>query len=134
MSPEQLRGQKLDGRSDIYALGMMAYEMLTGKLPFQSAKTPIDIINFHMKQEAPPPSRSTENIAIPGAVDAIILKMVPEGSRATASPTRTPCARRSPARSGRWTGRPTSSRSIACSACIGAVVIVVATLVYFLHR
>ena len=40
MSPEQLRGQKLDGRSDIYALGMMAYEMLTGELPFQSAKTP----------------------------------------------------------------------------------------------
>ena len=57
MSPEQLRGQKLDGRSDIYALGMMAYEMLTGKLPFQSAKTPIDIINFHMKTEAPPPSK-----------------------------------------------------------------------------
>src|SRR5262245_47829849 len=57
MSPEQLRGHKLDGRSDIYALGMMAYEMLTGKLPFQSAKTPIDIINFHMKTEAPPPSK-----------------------------------------------------------------------------
>ena len=65
MSPEQLRGQKLDGRSDIYALGMMAYEMLTGKLPFQSAKTPIDIINFHMKTEAPPPSRLDSNIAIP---------------------------------------------------------------------
>jgi serine/threonine protein kinase len=35
MSPEQLRGQKLDGRSDIHALGMMAYEMLTGKLRSQ---------------------------------------------------------------------------------------------------
>ena len=77
MSPEQLRGQKLDGRSDIYALGMMAYEMLTGKLPFQSAKTPIDIINFHMKHEPPPPSQpATTGSAIPPAVDAIILKMV----------------------------------------------------------
>ena len=76
MSPEQLRGQKLDGRSDLYALGMMAYEMLTGKLPFQSAKTPIDIINFHMKHEAPAPSKLDDRIAIPSAVDAIILKMV----------------------------------------------------------
>ena len=76
MSPEQLRGQKLDGRSDLYALGMMAYEMLTGKLPFQSAKTPIDIINFHMKHEAPPPSRLDEKVSVPAAVDAIIVKMV----------------------------------------------------------
>ena len=77
MSPEQLRGQKLDGRSDLYALGMMAYEMLTGKLPFQSAKTPIDIINFHMKHEAPPPSQPGRSRSrSPAAVDAIIVKMV----------------------------------------------------------
>jgi serine/threonine-protein kinase len=80
MSPEQLRGQKLDGRSDIYALGMMSYEMLTGVLPFQSAKTPIEIINFHMKQPAPPPSKLLEGkssgVKIPPAVDEIILKMV----------------------------------------------------------
>src|SRR2546423_2243448 len=76
MSPEQLRGQKLDGRSDIYALGMMAYEMLTGKLPLQSAKSPIDIINFHMKTEAPLPSKLDGNLEIPASVDAIIVKMV----------------------------------------------------------
>jgi serine/threonine-protein kinase len=76
MSPEQLRGQKLDGRSDIYALGMMSYEMLTGVLPFQSAKTPIEIINFHMKQAPPAPSKLKEGLKIPAAVDEIILKMV----------------------------------------------------------
>jgi len=79
MSPEQLRGQKLDGRSDIYALGMMSYEMLTGVLPFQSAKSPIEIINFHMKQQPPPPSKLAEEKGgpkIPSAVDDIILKMV----------------------------------------------------------
>ena len=76
MSPEQLRGQKLDGRSDIYALGMMSYEMLTGVLPFQSAKSPIEIINFHMKQPAPPPSKLKEGLKIPAPVDEIILKMV----------------------------------------------------------
>jgi tRNA A-37 threonylcarbamoyl transferase component Bud32 len=80
MSPEQLRGQTLDGRSDIYALGMMSYEMLTGVLPFQSAKSPIEIINFHMKQEPPPPSKlaaeTKPGLKIPAAVDDIIVKMV----------------------------------------------------------
>jgi tRNA A-37 threonylcarbamoyl transferase component Bud32 len=80
MSPEQLRGQTLDGRSDIYALGMMSYEMLTGVLPFQSAKSPIEIINFHMKQEPPAPSKLVEEkkpgLKIPSAVDDIIVKMV----------------------------------------------------------
>ncbi|MDB4979265.1 MAG: serine/threonine protein kinase [Myxococcales bacterium] len=76
MSPEQLRGQTLDGRSDIYALGMMSYEMLTGVLPFQNAKTPIEIINFHMKQTPPVPSKLKEGIKIPGNVDDIIVKMV----------------------------------------------------------
>ena len=75
MSPEQLRGKPLDGRSDIYALGMVAYEMLTGELPFKKSKSTTEIIQFHL-QEPPPPSRLADNIAIPAAVDTIIVKMV----------------------------------------------------------
>ena len=133
MSPEQLRGIKLDGRSDIYALGMMAYEMLTGKLPFQSAKTPIDIINFHMKTEAPPPSKLGEGIEIPAAVDAIIVKMVQKDREhrfADANALRDEIARaqRSLDRT------PDKFEAYRLFGVIGAVVIVIATLVYFLRR
>jgi serine/threonine-protein kinase len=76
MSPEQLRGQPLDGRSDIYALGIMAYEMLTGELPFKDLKMPVQIINFHMQKPAPAPSRLNPTLQIPPYVDEIILKMV----------------------------------------------------------
>jgi hypothetical protein len=133
MSPEQLRGQKLDGRSDIYALGMMAYEMLTGKLPFQSAKTPIDIINFHMKTEAPLPSKLADNIAIPAAVDAIIVKMVQKDREhrfadATALREEIARAQRSMDRT------PDKFEAYRLFGVVGAVVIVIATLIFFLRR
>jgi hypothetical protein len=133
MSPEQLRGQKLDGRSDLYALGMMAYEMLTGKLPFQSAKTPIDIINFHMKTEAPNPSKLDTNLAIPGAVDAIIVKMVQKERDhrfADANALRDEIARaqRSLDRT------PDKFELYRLVGVIGTVVIVLAALIYFLRR
>jgi len=53
MSPEQFTGQQLDRRSDLYSLGVMAYEMLTGKLPFE-AKTPWEWATKHLTQ-APEP-------------------------------------------------------------------------------
>ena len=52
MSPEQGRGKAVDGRTDIYALGVMAYEMLTGRVPFDGAD-PHDIIDA--KEAAPAP-------------------------------------------------------------------------------
>ncbi len=76
MSPEQLRGKPLDGRSDIYGLGMMAFEMLTGELPFKGMKASTDIINFHLNKEPQAPSRIAPSQKIAPAVDALVLKMV----------------------------------------------------------
>jgi serine/threonine protein kinase len=75
MSPEQLRGRPLDGRSDIYALGIVAYEMLTGLLPWREARVPIDVIKFHLETPAPPPSHLRRDLTIPREVDDVVLKM-----------------------------------------------------------
>lgn len=53
MSPEQANGEALDGRSDIYALGIIVFQMLTGRLPFE-ANTPLGIIMKHITQPVPP--------------------------------------------------------------------------------
>jgi serine/threonine-protein kinase len=71
MSPEQLMGQQLDGRSDIYALGIMTYELLTGRLPFD-AKTPTEMITGHLKTIPPAPSKFRPEI--PPELDAVILR------------------------------------------------------------
>lgn len=52
MSPEQCRGQRLDARSDIYSLGVIAYQMLTGETPF--AGDMVSVMRQHMENEPPP--------------------------------------------------------------------------------
>jgi eukaryotic-like serine/threonine-protein kinase len=71
MSPEQCAGRKLDGRSDLYSLGIMLYQLSTGRLPFD-IRTPTEAVLKHM-QEPPPPPRSVRP-GLPAAVESIILK------------------------------------------------------------
>jgi serine/threonine-protein kinase len=133
MSPEQLRGLKLDGRSDLYALGMMAYEMLTGNLPFANVKNPLDIINFHMKQQPPAPSKLTDKVVIPPAIDEIILKMVEkQRDRRFADAN---ALRETIAKSVKAMDRtPDRFEAHRLAGVIGGVVAIVAALLYFLHR
>jgi serine/threonine protein kinase len=70
-SPEHARGGYTDAKSDLYSLGVVMYEMLTGKVPFD-ADTPVSIALKHMQEEPKAPKELNEKI--PVAVNDIILK------------------------------------------------------------
>ena len=68
MAPEQILGHAVDARTDIYAAGVLLYQMLTGVLPFR-ADTPVEVEELHLK--APPP-KASDAAAVPIAVDRVI--------------------------------------------------------------
>jgi len=73
MSPEQALGRAIDQRSDIYSLGVLAFEMLTGRLPFME-ETAMQLIVAHMQQ--PPSLPSSVAQGIPQQLDQLVLSLL----------------------------------------------------------
>jgi HAMP domain-containing protein len=70
MSPEQARGAELDERSDVYALGVLMFELFTGSVPF-SADSESELLRMHLTQEPPDPRKTRVNL--PDSLAALIL-------------------------------------------------------------
>ncbi len=73
MSPEQAMGRPVDGRSDIYTLGVMLYEMVTGKLPFM-ADTSAALIFHHVYEMPPSPRQFNPNL--PESVEPVFMRVL----------------------------------------------------------
>ncbi|HEY5938540.1 MAG TPA: protein kinase, partial [Kofleriaceae bacterium] len=73
IAPEQARGDQIDGRTDIYSLGVMAYELLVGRLPFES-DNPMELIAKHITVEAPRPIELEPSI--PPMIDDLLVDML----------------------------------------------------------
>ena len=72
LAPEQLEGEPADPRTDLYALGIVAYELLTGRLPF-TGETPMAIAYKHLHERVPAPS--SRNPAVPAGLDGWVASM-----------------------------------------------------------
>ena len=86
MSPEQCRGDKLDARSDLYAVGVILFVLLTGQVPFV-ATTPTQALLLHLTAPAPDPRKVAPGRLIPEELAVIALKALekkPEGRFSTA--------------------------------------------------
>ncbi|MCA9682993.1 MAG: protein kinase [Myxococcales bacterium] len=73
MAPEQVMATTVDGRTDVYAVACMAFEMLTGMLPFRD-RAAMKVLNMHLREPAPSMCQLAPDAGIPAAVDAVILR------------------------------------------------------------
>lgn len=75
MSPEQALGAEVDGRADLYSLGVLLYEMLTGRLPFE-CDSPSELLRMHLLAPVPPLAQRVPGLRVPAGLEAITLKLL----------------------------------------------------------
>ncbi len=73
MSPEQARGDKLDGRTDLYALGIILYQMLSNRLPFEG-ESALGIVTKHLTEKPVPPSKHQSGV--PRGLENLCLSLL----------------------------------------------------------
>ena len=126
MSPEQATGQAVDERADLYSLGVMLYEMIAGKVPFD-AELPSQVLARQLVEEPPPLPPGT-----PPALERLVLDLMqkkPEDRPASAQEVLTRLAEFSATPSGRVMAPPPVSRralvygGVAAVALLGAIVL-----------
>ena len=72
MSPEQARGDELDARCDVYAAGIILYEILTGTPPFTGA-TPLNVLTEHLSGDVEPPSKRAAAGRVTPALESVVM-------------------------------------------------------------
>jgi serine/threonine-protein kinase len=73
MSPEQIRGERVDGRVDVYALGVMMFEMLTGKVPFDRANS-VNILMAHIQEDIPAMKVFNPEVHVPAQLESVVRR------------------------------------------------------------
>ncbi len=73
MAPEQIRGDRVDARADIYALGIILYEMITGKVPFDRPNS-VNVLMAHVNEKAPPLRQTNPSVAVSPELEEIVAR------------------------------------------------------------
>jgi serine/threonine-protein kinase len=80
MSPEQARGDELDARSDLYAVGVILYQLLTGRLPFE-AESPTQVVLAHLTQQPQDPREVAPDRQLPKPLVDVVLKALSKDAK-----------------------------------------------------